>query len=84
MPSGVLLSGKVGFDLQGTLSAGNPPPLDSVVVPHHPISCRGELEYDDDGFRCAHASVPADEERTVFCVQQSIAVLLMELAFQTL
>lgn len=65
------------INLQATLSAASPT-LD-VPKPHHPITCHDELELDDDGFRCPHAGVPADDERTQSCLDHSIAILLIEL-----
>jgi len=51
------------------------------VVPHHPITCGGDLRYDDDGcFHCEHATAPADDVRTQFCLDHSVALLLIELS----
>lgn len=68
----------IGF--QATLSATTAG-IPVTVQPHHPITCQsGDLEYDEDGFRCPHAQVPPDDPRTVSCLQHSIAVLLIECA----
>lgn len=65
------------LQLQATLAAGSCG-MDNPK-PHHPITCHGgELELDEDGFRCPHAAVPADDERTRSCIDQSVAILLFE------
>lgn len=73
-------SGAGSINLQSTLSASSAGT--EAVNPHHPITCADALEYDLDGgeFRCPHVSVALTEERTVRCVQHSIALLLIELA----
>lgn len=68
------------INLQATLSASSAGSPDDMVAPHHPITCVGELEYDVEAeeFRCPHAGVPTSNDRTVYCVQHSIAILLIE------
>lgn len=67
---------RVSFDLQVSLAASSAGY--EAVIPHHPITCAGVLELDEEEFRCPHAAVPADEERTIYCIQHSIAFLLIE------
>ena len=69
------------INLQATLSASSAG-TDMKVEPHHPITCAGELELDIEAgeFRCPHSGVPTAEERTTFCLQHSIALLIIELA----
>jgi len=66
--------------LQATLAAANPPG-DAAFMPHHPIQCReGELWFAEDGrFGCTHGHVPAGDRRTRGCIDQSVAILLIEL-----
>jgi hypothetical protein len=54
-------------------------------MPHHPICCTGERLYllEDGRLGCEHVEVPADDERTAACLNQSMAVLLIELLSQT-
>jgi hypothetical protein len=53
----------------------------SATVPHHPITCRGPLWFYDDGrFACEHVTVPPDDPRTRAALDQTVAVLLLELA----
>jgi hypothetical protein len=68
--------------LQATLSASSAAgPWETYVVPHHPITCRTELRFDDDGsFSCEHSSAPPGDVRTQFCLDHSIALLLIELS----
>lgn len=70
------------LNLQATLSASSATgPWETFVVPHHPITCGGDLRYDDDGcFHCEHATAPADDVRTQFCLDHSVALLLIELS----
>ncbi|MGH8998759.1 MAG: hypothetical protein ACRDY7_05145 [Acidimicrobiia bacterium] len=70
------------INLQATLSAASAmPPADGHPTPHHPITCPGDLSYNDDGtFACDHAHVPAGDVRTQYCVDHSIALLLIELS----
>lgn len=73
--------GEGGINLQATLSASSAmSPADNPALPHHPITCTSDLRYDDDGtFGCAHAVVPPGDLRTQFCIDHSIALLLIEL-----
>lgn len=66
-------------NLQATLSAGNPPG-DPPPLPHHPLTCASTLWLDEDGrMGCDHVQVPADDRRTRGAIDQSIAILLIEL-----
>jgi len=71
------------MNLQSALSAANPP-TDPPPRPHHPIMCREELLWlaDDGTFGCEHAQVPPDDRRTRGCIDQSVAILLIELAVE--
>jgi hypothetical protein len=72
------------INLQATLSASNPPTELPPNAAHHPISCRDELLWlDEDGtLGCEHAQVPASDRRTQFCIDHSIAILILELAVE--
>ena len=79
-----MLSARSGLmNLQATLSSTSVLSNDgaSSVDPHHPITCSTELRLEPDGtFACDHASVPAGDERTRFCLNHSVSLLLIELA----
>jgi len=67
--------------LQGTLAACTATGLAMQVSPHHPIACPEELRLDDDGtLSCPHAAAPPDDERTQYCLDLSLALLLIELS----
>jgi len=68
------------INLRSALAAANPP-TDPAPTPHHPIMCREELLWlDEDGrMGCVHVQVPADDPRTRGCIDQSVAILLLEL-----
>lgn len=70
------------LNLQATLSASTATgPWETFVVPHHPITCAGELHYDSDGcLSCDHAIAPPGDLRTQFCLDHSVALLLVELS----
>lgn len=71
------------INLQATLSAASV--TSEQHYPHHPITCTGDLYYCEDGsFGCDHAEVGPEDERTVYCIQHSIALLLIEIASNTL
>ena len=80
-----LIPGMVGSgnsQLQSTISSatstGGPD-----IQPHHPITCPGNIYYDEDGtFRCDHAIAPPDNTRSNQCVTHSMALLLIELAMK--
>ena len=56
---------------------------DSPVSPHHPVTCSSELSYDDDGrLACEHTVAPPEDLRTQYCLQYSVALLLIELVNQ--
>jgi hypothetical protein len=71
-----------GINLQATLSASSAmSPPEGMLGPHHPITCSGELSYAEDGtFSCSHGAVPPGDVRTQFCIDHSIALLLIELS----
>lgn len=71
-------------NLQATLSASSAAtPLEDHPIPHHPIACSSELRYLEDGsFACAHVTVPPGDLRTRFCIDHSIALLLIELSVE--
>jgi hypothetical protein len=67
--------------LQAALSSSTAGASEVAVLPHHPITCRGELWLGDDGsFSCDHATAPSGEARSQLCIDHSIAILLVELA----
>ena len=70
------------MNLQATLSAASATgPWETFVVPHHPITCTGHLRYETDGtFSCEHSSAPPDDIRTQFCLDHTVALLLIELS----
>jgi hypothetical protein len=74
--------GDGGINLQATLSASSAmSPPEGAIIPHHPITCTSDLRFDDDGtFGCAHTEVPPGDLRTQFCIDHSIALLLIELS----
>jgi hypothetical protein len=69
-----------GLQLQTRLwlgSAGTDEPLS----PHHPITCTGPLELEQDGtLRCEHSVARPGDARTQCCIDHSVSWLLMELA----
>ena len=75
-------TGKGEINLQATLSASSAvPPEAGLAVPHHPITCTSSLRFGEDGaFACEHAIVPPGDVRTQFCIDHSIALLLIELS----
>ena len=67
--------------LQASLAAASSGTDADRPSPHHPITCDGELRYFEDGtFACPHTAVPPEDVRTKFCLDHSIALLLVELA----
>ena len=74
------------INLQATLSSATATagPRLPTVDPHHPITCASELRLEPDGtFACEHSEAPSGDPRTQFCLNHSVALLLIELA-QTL
>lgn len=69
------------INLQATLSASSAQPPDiEAVLPHHPITCDGELRLDSNGaMSCEHGATPAGDRRTKACIDHSVALLLIEL-----
>lgn len=70
------------MNLQATISSASA--IHQVVTPHHPVTCTGPLFVDDDSFYCDHAKVALDEERTRAAIIHSIAILMFEIAGETL
>ena len=70
------------INLQATLSASSAmPPPEGYPIPHHPITCPTTLRYDENGsFACDHAEVEPGDLRTQYCIDHSIALLLIELS----
>lgn len=67
-------------ELQAILSASSAfiDAADSVR-PHHPVTCDGDLRYDDGALACDHAETGPDDLRTRFCLHYSVSLLLIEL-----
>ena len=69
-----------GLKLQATLSSSSSG-TGETLVPHHPITCNGQLRFEEDGsFCCEHTAAPPGDIRTQFCIDHSISLLLMELS----
>lgn len=48
---------------------------------HHPITCTGNLAYDEDGsLSCDHQKMEPDDPRTQAVLNHSMALLIIELA----
>lgn len=79
-------SGQV--NLQATISASTSATYEEVdiVRPHHPITCcNGGLYFDYEGeMSCDHAKAPPNNPRTQSALNHSLAILLLELAFEKL
>jgi hypothetical protein len=74
-------AGGTNSSLQATLSSSSAGASEPAVLPHHPITCQADLRFHDDGrLCCEHATAPPGERRTKLCIDQSIAILLLELA----
>lgn len=71
-----------GINLQATLSASSATSTpEGAPLPHHPITCTGVLHFEEDGtFGCDHVAVPPGDVRTQYCIDHSIALLLIELS----
>ena len=71
-----------GINLQATLSASSALSTpDGSPMPHHPITCTCSLIFEEVGsFGCEHAEVPPGDIRTQYCIDHSIALLLIELS----
>jgi hypothetical protein len=68
------------INLQATLSASSAI-TDIEVQPHHPITCTGRLWFHEDGsLECEHARTAPGDRRTAYCIDHSIALLLIEVA----
>lgn len=78
-----IINGAQGINLQATLSASSATPDLPAYGPHHPITCQSRLFLHEDGtLECEHAVVPPQDHRTQYCLDHSIAILLMECAYQ--
>jgi hypothetical protein len=70
-----------GLNLQATLSIASSSTPAERVIPHHPITCTGELRFEDDGtFACNHAEAAPEDTRTRLCLDHTVALLLIELS----
>ena len=77
----VIFGRKQDMNLQATLSSSSASDGTITVKPHHPITCASDLRLEHDGsLACEHAEAPSDDPRTRFCLNHSLALLLMELA----
>ena len=72
------------MNLQITLAASNGAVVGMGWPNHHPISCRSDvIVLEEDGrMGCEHGYADAGDPRTQACIDQSIAILLIELAAQ--
>lgn len=69
------------FSLQSTLSSTSQSP--EIVRPHHPITCTGDLRYNEDNStECDHCRVAPDDHRMGQVLNHTVAILLMECAAQ--
>ena len=69
-----------GLKLQATLSSSSSG-TGEALMPHHPITCNGDLRLEEDGSLCCdHTQAPPNDVRTQFCIDHSISLLLMELS----
>jgi hypothetical protein len=69
-----------GLKLQATLSSSSSG-TGETLTPHHPITCQGDLRLEGDGSLCCdHSEAPPGDIRPQFCIDHSIALLLMELS----
>jgi hypothetical protein len=79
----VIFGRKQDMNLQATLSSSSATDGPVTVEPHHPITCTSDLRLEHDGsLACEHAAAPSDDPRTRFCLNHSLALLLMELALE--
>ena len=80
MSMSVIFGRNKEMNLQATLSSSSVTD-EPTVQPHHPITCTTTLRLEHDGsLACEHAEAPSDDARTRFCLNHSLALLLMELA----
>jgi hypothetical protein len=84
MTTNVLFGRTQQMNLQATLSSCSATADESAVIrPHHPITCASDLRLEPDGsLVCDHAEAPADDQRTRSCLNHSLALLLLELAYE--
>ncbi len=78
--TGMAAGNRPGGTLQAALASASASYLQAKVTPHHPIVCPDQLAFHPDGrLTCTHAEVPPGDERTRFCVDHSVALLIVEL-----
>lgn len=70
-------------NLQGTLAAitadGTPP----VIRPHHPITCMGRLELDENNcLHCPHADTEPGDGRIEAALRHTMAIMIIEEAYK--
>lgn len=93
MRNNVPLTGGYGYTTQGNASTQLQSTISSATsgvgelppgVHHHPISCATTtLRYEEDeSFSCEHFEVPPGDHRTKASVNHSIALLIIEKAFE--
>lgn len=72
------------INLQVTLASANGNSGDTSLPRHHPINCSSEVLWlEEDGrMGCDHGPVAADDPRTQACIDQSVAILLIEILRQ--
>lgn len=70
------------INLQATLSAQSAGTDHPLVTPHHPITCSSQLAFFEDGaLACEHARTDPTDRRVQDVLNSTIAILLMECAF---
>ena len=84
MTTNVLFGRTQQMNLQATLSSCSATADEAAIIrPHHPITCPSDLRLEPDGsLLCDHAEAPADDQRTRSCLNHSLALLLLELAYE--
>lgn len=73
-----------GIHLQATLAISSATSAhEPDVLPYHPITCSVGLRFEGDGRLCCdHAAAPPGDTRTQFCIDDSVAMLLIELSHE--
>lgn len=70
------------MNLQALLATASHGPV--AHHPHHPVTCsvNEPLSLTDDGaLHCPHTSTPPNDHRTRECINHSVALLIIELAY---
>lgn len=71
----------MGMDLQAILVSASSGMGGVLPIPHHPVTCYGNLRFDEDGtLACDHTEVEAGDGRLKAALTHSVAILLIELA----